>query len=270
MQRVSWGLLCRHPSTRSARSGSPPRNDVIWGWFALAVFLLLVACAPAPSALVVSAASDLQGAFTEIGAQYEKETGARVAFNFGSSGLLAQQIAQGAPVDLFAAANRAYVDDLAARGFIFSDTVRVYGRGYIVIWTRDDALQIQALADLTRPEIQRVAIANPEHAPYGIAAREALQNAGVWNAVQPKLVFAENVSQTKQYAETKSVDAAIIARSIAGNAGRSVAIPQELYRPLDQALGVVKNSRQEKAARAFADYITSAAGRAMLARYGFE
>jgi molybdate transport system substrate-binding protein len=226
------------------------------------------ACAPAPTALVVSAASDLQGAFAEIGAAFEKETGARVAFNFGSSGLLAQQIAQGAPVDLFAAANRAYVDDLAARGIVDAATVRVYARGRIVLWSRDRA--VQSLADLARPKIARIAIANPEHAPYGIAAREALQSAGVWASVQSKLVLAENVQQAKQYAETQNVDAAIIARSMAGGAGHLALIPQELHRPLDQALGVIRGSRNEQAARAFADFVAGANGRAVLERYGFE
>ncbi len=233
----------------------------------LLVLTSIAACAPAPPALVVSAASDLQGAFAEIGAAFEKETGTRVVFNFGSSGLLAQQIAQGAPVDLFASANRAYVDDLAARGIVDAATVRLYARGRIVIWSR--AAFVQSIADLARPEIARIAIANPEHAPYGIAAREALQSAGVWTSVQSKLVLAENVQQAKQYAETKSVDAAIIAQSLTLGDNRAALIPQELYRPLDQALGVVKGSRNEPAARAFADFVAGAQGRAVLGRYGF-
>ncbi len=210
----------------------------------------------------------MQIAFAELGAAFEKETGTRVAFNFGPSGMLAQQIAQGAPVDLFAAANREYVQELAARGVIIPATVRVYARGQIVIWARPDA--VHTIHDLARPDIRRVAIANPEHAPYGIAAREALTRAGVWQSVQPKLVLAENVQQAKQYVETGNVDAAIIARSLAATDRRALLVPPELYRPLEQTLGVVKTSRHEKAARAFADYITSLAGRAVLSRYGFE
>lgn len=235
------------------------------------ILFILIACAPTSRTLTVSAAADLQFAFTEIGVAFEQQTGTRVVFNFGSTGQLAQQIAQGAPVDLFAAANRAYVDDLAARGFIHSDSVQLYARGRITLWTRaNNPTSLQSLDDLARPEIKRVAIANPEHAPYGVAAREALQNAGVWDVVQPKLVFGENVSQAKQFAETGNVDAAIIALSLSvGSSGRWVLIPQELHNPLDQALGIVANTRNESAARAFIDFVNSPFGRAVMIKYGF-
>lgn len=235
------------------------------------ILFVLAACAPTPRTLMVSAAADLQLAFTEIAAQFEKETGTRVIFNFGSTGQLAQQIAQGAPVDLFAAANRSFVDDLAARGIVRPDTVQLYARGRITLWTRtDNAIPLQSLADLARPEIKRIAIANPEHAPYGVAAREALQNAGVWDTVQPKLVFGENVNQTKQLAETGNVDAAIIALSLSvSSSGRWVLIPQELHTPLDQALGIVTSTKNEPAARAFIDFVNSPAGRALMIKYGF-
>lgn len=229
------------------------------------------ACAPAPRILTVSAAADLQPAFTELGTQFEKDTGTRITFNFGSTGMLAQQIAQGAPVDLFAAANRSYVDDLAARGFVIPDTVQLYARGRITLWTRADSLlQIQSITDLARSDVKRVAIANPEHAPYGIAAREALQNGRVWTAVQPKLILAENVYQARQYANTGNVDAAIVALSLSiGSEGRWVSIPQELHNPIDQALGVVKGSRNEQDARAFATFVMSPAGSAVMVQYGF-
>jgi molybdate transport system substrate-binding protein len=263
---------------------------------ALLIALVLGACAPAqaptiaptipPTAplshptsaalssnteLIVSAAADLQTAFTEIGAAYEKETGTHVTFNFGSTGQLAQQIAQGAPVDLFAAADRSYVNDLAAHGQVISDTVRLYARGRITLWTREDSpLQLKSLADLARPDIQRVAIANPDHAPYGVAAKEALQRAGVWDIVQPKLIFGENVAQTKQYAETGNVDAAIIALSLSvGTKGHWVLIPQELHNPLDQALAVVKGATNERGARAFIAFVGSPSGRAVMVKYGF-
>lgn len=235
------------------------------------MLFILTACVSTPHTLTVSAAADLQLAFTEIGAQFEKETGTRVIFNFGSTGQLAQQIAQGAPVDLFAAANRSFVDDLAARGIVRPDTVQLYARGRITLWTRtDNTISLQSLADLARPEIKRIAIANPEHAPYGVAAREALQNTGVWDTVQPKLVFGENVSQTKQLAETGNVDAAIIALSLSvGSSGRWILIPQELHTPLDQALGIVTNAKNERAARAFIDFVNSPAGRTVMIKYGF-
>ncbi|CAG0945244.1 Molybdate-binding protein ModA [Anaerolineae bacterium] len=240
-----------------------------------------IACAPAPAPvptpakqkgeILVSAAADLQTAFTEIGVAFEKETGTHPTFNFGSTGQLAQQIGQGAPVDLFAAANRSYIDDLAKSGFILPDTAQLYARGRITLWTREDSsLQFKSITDLTGPEIKRVAIANPEHAPYGIAAREALQSAKVWDAIQPKLVFGENVALTKQLAETGNVDVAIVALSLSvGAKGHWVLIPQELHNPLDQALGVVKGAKNENGARAFIQFVNSSAGRAVMAKYGF-
>ena len=126
------------------------------------------ATAPAPVTLTVSAAADLTYAFSEIGKQFEAETGHKVVFNFGSTGQLARQFKQGAPVDLFAAANVSFVDDLARQGLILPDTKQLYARGRITLWTRADSpLQITRLEDLTRPEIVRIAIANPDHAPCG-------------------------------------------------------------------------------------------------------
>lgn len=254
-------------------------------WFIGIAIFILAACAPEsqPSTgsgqvpaggpgLIVSAAANLQPALDEIGAQFEKQTGTRVTFNFGSTGQLAQQIVQGAPVDLFAAADRETIDGLAARGFVIPDTVQLYARGQIALYTRSTSpLQLQSLADLARPEVKRVAIANPDRAPYGRAAREVLQNAGVWSAVESKIILAENIQQTQQYAETGNVDAAIIALSLAiGSKGRWVAIPQELYKPIDQALGVVKGTRNEREARAFAAFIVGPVGRAVFIRYGYS
>ncbi len=229
----------------------------------------LCTCAPTARSLTVSAAANLQPAFTEIGAAFEKQTGTRVMFNFGATGSLAQQIAQGAPVDLFASADRATVDDLVARGFVLADTAQIYARGQIVLYTRGDSA-LQSLSDLTRPEVKRIAIANPERAPYGAAAREALQNAGVWSMVQPKLIIAENIQQTQQYADTGNVDAAITARSLAVNAqGRWIPIPDNLHKPIDQALGIVKGTQNERDARAFVAFVLNAAGRTVLEKYGY-
>ena len=170
------------------------------------------ATAVQPVTLTVSAASDLTYAFGEIGKQFEAETGHKVVFNFGSTGQLTQQIEQGAPVDVFAAANVSFVEDLERQGLILPNTKQMYARGRITLWTRADSpLQITTLSDLTRPEVQRIAIANPDHAPYGVAARQAMQTAGIWEAVQTKSVLGDNVRQTLQYAETGNVDAAIVA-----------------------------------------------------------
>ncbi len=273
----------------SATSHFPGRPLPTLLAFCLIATVLLAACrsTPPPAAdreqpvtLIVSAAADLTYAFGEIGRQFEAETAGKVIFNFGSTGQLAQQIEQGAPADVFAAANVSFIEDLERQGRIAPGTKRVYARGRIVLWTRaDNPLRLESLEDLARPEITRVAIANPDHAPYGVAGREALQTAGVWEAVQPKLVLGENVRQALQYAETGNVDAAIVALSLVvpaaqgsngGVQGRWTTIPQELYRPLDQALAVVKGTAHEREAAAFADFVAGPRGQEILRKYGFE
>jgi molybdate transport system substrate-binding protein len=231
----------------------------------------------ATETLTVAAAADVTYAFTEIGALFEAETGYRVRFHFGSTGQLAQQIEQGAPVDLFAAANQAAIEELERLGLILPDTKRLYARGQLIVWTRADSpLVLTDIADLRQPDVRRIAIANPDHAPYGVAAREALQNAGLWEGLLPKLVLAENVRQAFEYAANGDVDAAIIALSFGTptatariQPGRWVLIPQALYTPIDQALAVIKDTRHEQAARALADFISGPTGRTVLRRYGF-
>lgn len=244
----------------------------LWGLVAL----FLAACtSPAgtssPEPLVVSAASNLMLAFEELGARYEQETGTPVIFNFAASGQLAQQIDQGAPVDLFVAANVAFVEDLAAKGRVLPDSVQVYGRGRITLWTRADTpLGVEMVEDLLKPETRRVAIANPEHAPYGMAARQALQTAGVWERVQAKLVMGENVRQALQFAETGDVDVAIVPLSLSlPSDGRWTLISEDLHAPIDQALAVVADSPRRPQARDFAAFITGPQGRSILRKYGF-
>mgnify|MGYP000704603118 CR=1 FL=1 len=244
--------------------------------------LWLASCAaptttnPAPTktaneTIVVSAAADLTFAFQEIGGLFGQETGVKVVFNFGSTGLLAQQIEQGAPVDLFAAANVAFVEDLEKRGRILPDTKALYAQGRITIWTPEDSpFQFTRLEDLNRPDIKYVAIANPDHAPYGIAAREAMQSAGVWDVLQPKLVLGDNAMTTLQYAQRGDVDVAIVPLSLSvEQKGRYVLIPNELHKPINQALAVIKETKHESAARAFAQFINGPQGRPIMRKYGF-
>jgi molybdate transport system substrate-binding protein len=246
----------------------------------LAAPLMAGACASRTEAVVltVSAASDLTYAFQEIGPLFQKQSGVTVAFNFGSTGQLTQQIEAGAPVDVFAAANLSYLEDLERRGLILPDTKVFYARGRLVLWIRADGPSgIEHIEDLRDPSVRRIAIANPEHAPYGVAAREALQSAGLWGVLQPRLVMGENVRQTLQYAETGNVDVALVALSLVAAgapgqqppAGRWSLVPEELHRPLDQALAVIRGCAHEQEARAFAAFVNEAQGRQILKRYGF-
>ncbi|MBF2003798.1 MAG: molybdate ABC transporter substrate-binding protein [Synechococcales cyanobacterium M58_A2018_015] len=224
-----------------------------------------------PITLTVSAAADLNYAFPEIGRLWEHETGNQVTFNLGSTGQLAQQIERGAPVDLFAAANKKFVEDLDQKGLLYSDTKALYGIGRLTLWQREDAtLELNDIRELTNPKVQRVAIANPEHAPYGVAAREALQSVGIWEELQPKLIFGENIKQTQQYAETGNVDVAIVALSISvEKPGKWVLVPAELHKPLEQMLAVPKSAPHPDQAKQFAAFINSEKGRPVMQKFGF-
>jgi molybdate transport system substrate-binding protein len=221
--------------------------------------------------ITVSGAADLVYVFEELGRIFEEETGIGVDFNFGSTGQLAQQIEAGAPVDVFAAANIAFVEQLAEQGLTIPATQALYARGRIVIWTlADSELEIDQLDALLSDDVELVAIANPDHAPYGMAAREAMQSAGIWDEIQDKLVLGENIADTLRYGETGNVDVAIVALSLAVQTdGRWILIDEALHEPIDQALTVIAGTPHEDEARAFATFVNSPEGREIMARYGF-
>ncbi len=232
------------------------------------------ACSTKPPAgsteVRVAAASDLARAFEEVGKAFEAKSGKKVTLTFGSTGLLAKQIAEGAPFDLFAAANVSFVDDAVKAGKCNGDTKSLYARGRIALWTRAGAPAVSALADLADPRFVKIALANPEHAPYGRAAREALQKAGLWDALKPRLVFGENVQQALQFAQSGNADAAIVALSLATVAGGAYAlVPETEHAPLDQALVVCGAGARAAVAKDFAAFVSSPDGRAIMNRYGF-
>src|SRR6185369_8972907 len=207
----------------------------------------------------------------DLGRAFESTYKTKVVFVFGSTGLLTKQIENGAPMDLFAAASMSYIDELDQKGLIISDSKAIYARGRITLWTPADSnLRLEGIKDLARPEVMRVAIANPDHAPYGLAARQALESAGIWDAVKPKLVYGDNIRQTLQYAQTGNVDVAIVALSLSTQSrGRWSLIPEELHKPLDQGLAIIKTTKKEKDARAFAAFLAGPQGRAIMQKYGF-
>ncbi|HTJ45592.1 MAG TPA: molybdate ABC transporter substrate-binding protein, partial [Kofleriaceae bacterium] len=219
-----------------------------------------------------AAASDLAFAFKDVGAAFEQKTGVKVVFTFGSTGLLSKQIADGAPFDVFAAANVSYVDDVVKKGACDKGTQSMYARGRIVVWSPEGgaAAAPASLAELADPRFTKIAIANPAHAPYGKAAKQALIKAGVWDTVQPKLVFGENVQQTLQFAQSGNADAAIVALSLATvtKGGKSLAIDDTMFDPIDQAL-VVCGDGAIAAGRDFTAFVASEEGRSIMRRYGF-
>ena len=236
----------------------------------LVLLLLLTGCAAQADErpLLVAAASDLQPAFEELGRAYEQQTGRPVTFTFGSSGQLAEQLKNGAPYEVFASASVRYVQEVLRAGRGEPGSQVDYALGRLAVWTPDGQV---ALTDLVQPRFPRIAIANPEHAPYGQAARQALESTGLLPALQSRLVYGENVSDTLRLATSGNADAAVVALSLVQDraGGAHTVVPAEAHAPLRQALLVTAAPERSGAAQAFADLVTGEAGQAVLARHGF-
>ncbi len=218
----------------------------------------------------VGAASDLAQAFTDIGAEFEKKTGIKPNFNFGSSGLLAKQIEQGAPFFLYAAANKSFVDQVIKSGKCDPATAQLYSRGRVVVWAKSGAPA--KLTDIVDPKFKRIGIANPDHAPYGKAAKQALERAGIYDEVKSRLVLGDSISATMTYAKEGSVDVALVALSLATSTDAKLYSPVELdlHDPLEQTMIVCGKGTEADAARQLAQFIVSDQGRAVMERYGFS
>ena len=240
----------------------------------LAAIVVIAGCGkdkPAADAPIkVGAASDLQFAFKEVGAAFEKKTGKKVTFTFGSTGQLAKQISEGAPYDVFAAANVSFVDEVVKAKACDESTKAMYARGRIVVWTKD-ANAVAKLEDLAGAKYVKIAIANPEHAPYGKAAQQALESVALWDTLKPKIVFGENVSQTMQFAQTGNTEASIVALSLAKatTEGKYLLIDETLHKPIDQALVVCKRGVNMAVAKEFAAFVNSEEGRTIMKKFGF-
>jgi molybdate transport system substrate-binding protein len=224
----------------------------------------------------VAAASDLSYAMNEIAGNFEKATGCIVRVSSGSSGNFLSQIENGAPFDVFFSADIEYPKKLESEGFATAGSTYLYAVGKIVLWVRSDSrLDIsKGFAVLRDPSIQKVSIANPQHAPYGRAAEEALRKAGVYDAVKDRLVLGENISQAAQFVESGNADVGVLALSLVlspplKDNGRAWKIPENLYSPIQQGVVVLSGSKNPQGAHQFLDYIKSPATRSLLERYGF-
>jgi molybdate transport system substrate-binding protein len=240
---------------------------------------LLALTAPAQSPrLAIAAAADLQAALGVVKEAFVKEhPGVEVTLTFGSSGTFYAQIVNGAPFDCFLSADLGYPGQLVQAGLADGATAFRYGRGHLVLWVpRNSAIPLEQLGmkALLHPAAKRVAIANPRHAPYGRAAEAALTSLGLLEAVKPRLVFGENIGQTAQFVQTGAADIGILALSLAkapamAGAGRTFDVPEAAYPPLDQGGVILNRARDKAAAQAFADFLQSPPGRAILQRFGF-
>ncbi|MDQ1728340.1 MAG: molybdate transport system substrate-binding protein [Pyrinomonadaceae bacterium] len=222
--------------------------------------------------LIVAAASNLTDAFAEIGPRFTGKTGIRVVFSYGATADLAKQIENGAPFDVFAAADTEYVAALEQKGLLAAGTRATYARGRLVLWLPPGSkLSLTQLQDITAPQFERIAIPKPDVAPYGRAALESLQALGIWNAIEARVVYAQNVSQAKQYAATGNAEVAFIPVALVKiNEGSYLEVSDELHRPIDQALGIMKDSTRPDAARQFAQFLLSDEGQDLLAKHGYR
>lgn len=238
-------------------------------------------CVAAPATRVsaqvlVAAAADLQAVLPEISARYQRASGQTLRITYGSSGQFVSQIQNGAPFDLFLSADEGYVRRLVTSGHADAATLTPYAVGRLALWARTDRrLDLaQGLALLTSPTVRRIAIANPQHAPYGRAAVEALRASSLYEQVQPRLVLGENVSQAAQFAQTGNADVGIVALSLTLTpamraAGSAVELPQRLFAPITQTGVVIAASRQRSQARGFLEFLRQPAIAQLLRDSGF-
>jgi molybdate transport system substrate-binding protein len=218
------------------------------------------------------AAASLSGAMPAVVEAFEGETGARVDLVLGATGNLASQVENGAPADLFFAADEMTVDRMIASGALRAATRRIYAEGGLaLVWGAYVTEPPASLQSLTDGRFAVIGIANPELAPYGAAAREALQTAGVWDEVEDRVVYGENISQTYQFVATGNADAVLVAMSIAleGDSTRYLPIDGGMHRPIRHAAAVVAASVNPLAA-SFLDYVTGPTGSRILEGFGFR
>jgi molybdate transport system substrate-binding protein len=251
------------------------------GWLAVALLSAAAAgCgadgqqvrASAEGPLLILAASDLQHALPEIAADYTGRTGREVTIAFGSTGNLAMQIEQGAPADLFLAANEAFIERLERRGLVRPETRNVYAIGRLALAWADDVPPPDDLGALGAEVYRMVAIANPEHAPYGQAAREALASVGLWEELRSRLVYGENVSQAYHFVATGNAEAGIVALPVVTGipGARFVPVDADLHAPLRQGGAVLRDAEDPQGAHDFLRFLVGPDGQAILATYGFE
>lgn len=222
------------------------------------------------SEIRVAAAADLTLALGILAPAFEKKTGEKVVVSFGASGALAEQIAHGAPFDLFAAADRGPVDSAVKSGACISGTERPYALGQIVLIARDGLPLPTSLDALATDSFKRIAIANPDHAPYGRAAKEALIASHLMDRVQSKLVFGSNVQQTLEFVRTGNADAAIVARSLMKKNDSFAPIDRALHSPLAQTLVECGGGHARDKGHAFSEFLLSEEARSVLRESGFE
>ena len=248
--------------------------------FIVCAVLLFISCHPQRTQntktdspeLIVAAAANLTEAFAEIGPRFTSDTGIRVVFSFGATADLSKQIENGAPFDVFAAADTTHVELLEREGLLTPGTRALYARGRLVMWLPPgSSLKAVSIEDITAKPFERIAIAKPDVAPYGQATVESLQALRIWGQIEAKVVYAQNVSQAKQYAATGHAEVAFIPLALVKpGEGNYIEVSEQSHRPIDQALGIIRDSPKQAAARQFVSFLMSREGQELLSKNGYS
>jgi len=255
-------------------------KNKMWSVLLTALTGLCLALPVCAADLRIAAASDLNFAIKEIIAQYERDTGNHALLTLGSSGTFFNQISQGAPFDIYLSADRSYTEQLLDKKLAEPGSLFIYGIGKIVVWVpKNSAIDVAKLGmqSLLQPSVQKLSIANPDHAPYGRAAAAAMRQAGIYDRVKDKLVLGENISQAAGFVQSGAAQAGILALSMAISApmrdtGKYWEIPTNTYPVLEQSAVILRHARESgnlEAAQSFMRVLKSPQARTILDRYGF-
>jgi molybdate transport system substrate-binding protein len=241
----------------------------------LAILASARPAAPAsPVELHVAAASNLNQVLPELASVFERKTHIHVIPSYGATAQLTQQAESGAPWDVFLAADTEHVDELVKKSLAVAESRAIYARGKLVVWApkRPD---LRTLDQLAQPDVRFIVVAKPELAPYGEAAVESLKSAGLWDKTNAKIVYAPSVAIAKQFADTGNGDAAFTALALIvnpadkGATGNYFLVPENLHKPIDQAMCIMKSSKEAQSAQAFLAFMKGAEARAILERFGY-
>jgi len=219
-----------------------------------------------PKELLIAAASDLIAIQRPLEDAWLQQSDLKLRFTYAASGMLAKQIASGAPYDVFLSADEARVRDLVASGSILKESVVRYAFGRLAIWSQRG--RAGSLSDLLAPAIVHIAMANPAHAPYGAAAKQALEKSGLWTQLSAKIVYGESVRQAMEYVDSGNAEAAIVAWPLVSERG-GILLPSRLHDPIRQTGGIVKTTQNYVAAHRFLEFLLSPEGRRLFESHGY-
>jgi molybdate transport system substrate-binding protein len=237
----------------------------------IAIVLTAVFCQAAPPEITIAAAANLTEVAQTIGADFEAQTKIHPVFSFASTAELTTQIENSAPFDVFLAADAEHIDKLEKENLLAQGTTAVYAVGVLALWIPPGSkAHVTRIDDLKNAEVRVIAVANPKLAPYGAAAVESLQHAGIWDAVQSRIVYASNINMAKQYGTSNNADAVFTAYSLVlKESGKVIPVDESLHQPIVQKLAIVAKSSHRDDAEKFTRFVLGSAGRAILARYGY-